>query len=142
MLGKIKTVLQMFAIIFLMLKKFAICICRYSNGSDLVMGCNDRISCKWNSIFHTIKRYCYGVNVNGRTVRLSEKNKHLTIGSCESFTAGLFCAKLAEISGASAVLKGGIVTYATDIKTNVVGVSSEVVEKDGVISSSRKKKWH
>ena len=70
MLGKIKTVLQMFAIIFLML---AICICRYSNGSDLVMGCNDRISCKWNSIFHTIKRYCYGVNVNGRTVRLSEK---------------------------------------------------------------------
>lgn len=64
------------------------------------------------------------------------KNKHLTIGSCESFTAGLFCAKLAEISGASAVLKGGIVTYATDIKTNVVGVSSEVVEKDGVISSS------
>lgn len=76
-------------------KKFAICICRYSNGSDLVMGCNDRISCKWNSIFHTIKRYCYGVNVNGRTVRLSE-NKHLTIGSCESFTAGLFCAKLAK----------------------------------------------
>lgn len=64
------------------------------------------------------------------------KKHQLTIGSCESFTAGLFCAKLAEISGASSVLKGGIVTYATEIKTSVVGVCKEVVEKDGVISGS------
>ena len=73
MLGKIKTVLQMFAIIFLMLKNLPFAFVGIPMDRDLVMGCNDRISCKWNSIFHTIKRYCYGVNVNGRTVRLSEK---------------------------------------------------------------------
>ena len=62
------------------------------------------------------------------------KEKQLTIGSCESFTAGLFCASLASVSGASAVLKGGIVTYATSIKTDVVHVDSEIVARYGVIS--------
>lgn len=62
------------------------------------------------------------------------KAKNLTIGSCESFTAGLFCASLASVSGASAVLKGGIVTYATCIKTDVVHVDAEIVEQYGVIS--------
>lgn len=62
------------------------------------------------------------------------KAKNLTIGSCESFTAGLFCASLASVSGASAVLKGGIVTYATCIKTDVVHVNAEIVEQYGVIS--------
>lgn len=62
------------------------------------------------------------------------KAKKLTIGSCESFTAGLFCASLASVSGASAVLKGGIVTYATCIKTDVVHVDAEIVERYGVIS--------
>ena len=62
------------------------------------------------------------------------KNKQLTIGSCESFTAGLFCASLASVSGASAVLKGGIVTYATCIKTDVVHVSEDIIAAYGVIS--------
>lgn len=39
------------------------------------------------------------------------KKDRLTIGSCESLTAGLFASTIAEVSGASAVLKGGIVTY-------------------------------
>ena len=31
------------------------------------------------------------------------KEKKLTIGSCESFTAGAFCAAIADVAGASAV---------------------------------------
>lgn len=62
------------------------------------------------------------------------KNKQLTIGSCESFTAGLFCASLASVSGASSVLKGGIVTYATAVKTDVVHVSEKIIADYGVIS--------
>lgn len=62
------------------------------------------------------------------------KTKNLTIGSCESFTAGLFCASLASVSGASAVLKGGVVTYATCIKTDVVHVDAQIVDTYGVIS--------
>ena len=35
------------------------------------------------------------------------KDKHVTVSSCESLTAGLFTSTLASIPGASAVLKGG-----------------------------------
>lgn len=62
------------------------------------------------------------------------KQKQWTIGSCESMTAGLFCAELANISGASSVLAGGIVTYQTRIKEIVVGVDESVIKEEGVIS--------
>lgn len=63
------------------------------------------------------------------------KQKGWTIGSCESLTAGLFTATLAAISGASAVLKGGIVAYQNEIKAQVVGVDDEVIQTHGVISA-------
>lgn len=62
------------------------------------------------------------------------KEKNWTIGSCESLTAGLFCATLASISGASAVLKGGIVSYQTIVKEQVVKVNPRVIKEHGVIS--------
>ena len=63
------------------------------------------------------------------------KKDRLTIGSCESLTAGLFASTIAEVSGASAVLKGSIVTYWTECKVNVVHVREEIVEKYGVVSA-------
>ena len=63
------------------------------------------------------------------------KRDGLTIVSCESLTAGLFASTIAEVSGASAVLKGGIITYWTECKVNVVHVSEEVVRQYGVVSA-------
>lgn len=60
--------------------------------------------------------------------------KQLTIGSCESLTAGLFASTMAEVPGASAVLKGGIITYWTQCKLDVVHVDKQVIERFGVIS--------
>ncbi len=62
------------------------------------------------------------------------KEKGLTIGSCESLTAGLFCAKFAMLSGASTALRGGIVTYQTEVKQKLVGVDKELIERYGVVS--------
>lgn len=64
------------------------------------------------------------------------RERHLTIGSCESFTAGLFCASLAACSGASQVLKGGIVTYASELKIQLAGVDADVIAQHGVISEA------
>lgn len=64
------------------------------------------------------------------------KERNLTIGSCESLTAGLFTSQLAAISGASSVLKGGIVTYQTAVKEQLVGVDAHVIEQDGVVSAA------
>ena len=60
--------------------------------------------------------------------------KHLTLGSVESFTGGLFASEITSICGASSFFKGSVVTYATEEKINVVGVSKEVVDKYGVVS--------
>lgn len=64
------------------------------------------------------------------------KERGFTIGSCESLTAGLFTSQLAAVSGASAVLKGGIVTYQTVVKKQVVGVDAQVIEQEGVVSAA------
>ncbi len=57
-----------------------------------------------------------------------------TVGSAESLTAGLFCAQIASCPGASVVLKGGIVTYWTEMKEVLLDVPAMLVEKFGVIS--------
>lgn len=62
------------------------------------------------------------------------KEKKYTIASIESLTAGLFASKMAEVSGASAVLKGGLVTYQTICKEKVLGIDPIKIETYGVIS--------
>lgn len=62
------------------------------------------------------------------------KKKGFTVSGCESMTAGLFTAAIASVPGASSVLKGGIVTYFTEIKEKVVHVESDIIHTYGVIS--------
>lgn len=57
-----------------------------------------------------------------------------TVAFAESITGGLCAKMLSDIPGASAVLRGSAVTYATDTKTSVLGVDAETVEKYGVVS--------
>lgn len=59
---------------------------------------------------------------------------HLTISSCESLTAGLFTSTIASIPGASAILKGGLVTYFTPMKSVLAHVDVDLIQKYGVIS--------
>lgn len=66
-------------------------------------------------------------------VSLCTKN-HLTISSCESLTAGLFTSTIASIPGASAMLKGGLVTYFTPMKSVLAHVDLDLIQKHGVIS--------
>jgi len=51
----------------------------------------------------------------------------------ESCTGGLLASTLTDAPGSSAYFKGGIVSYATEIKQQF-GVSADVVEQHGVIS--------
>lgn len=60
--------------------------------------------------------------------------KGITIASCESFTVGQFGALVGSIPGASKTYKGTLVTYQTCIKTDVLHVDPQVVEKHGVVS--------
>jgi nicotinamide-nucleotide amidase len=45
-----------------------------------------------------------------------------TIATAESLTAGLVSAAIADVPGCSAVFRGGVVAYATDVKGSVLGL--------------------
>jgi nicotinamide-nucleotide amidase len=57
-----------------------------------------------------------------------------TVAAAESLTAGLFCATLASVPGASATLRGGVVVYATDLKAVLAGVSRDLLAAYGPVS--------
>ncbi|MCS6105732.1 CinA family protein [Clostridium botulinum] len=64
------------------------------------------------------------------------KQKHLKITAAESLTAGMFQAKVASIPGASNVFDGGFVTYADEVKIQLLGMDPNLIEKYTVVSSS------
>jgi nicotinamide-nucleotide amidase len=57
-----------------------------------------------------------------------------TVAAAESLTAGLFCATLATVPGASATLRGGVVVYATELKTVLAGVPTGLLAAHGPVS--------
>lgn len=56
-----------------------------------------------------------------------------TVATAESLTAGLLAAVLAEIPGVSAVLRGGLVCYATDLKASLAGVDGDLLRTRGAV---------
>lgn len=63
------------------------------------------------------------------------KERGWTCATCESLTGGLICATLVNVPGASAVVRGGLVTYQTDTKTLLAGVPAELIDAHGVVSA-------
>ncbi|WP_310594501.1 CinA family nicotinamide mononucleotide deamidase-related protein [Flavobacterium sp.] len=63
---------------------------------------------------------------------LKEKNK--TIATAESCTGGKIAQLLTSVSGASGYFKGSIVSYATEVKMNVLGISEALITEHSVVS--------
>jgi len=56
-----------------------------------------------------------------------------TVAAAESLTGGLVTARLVDTPGASAVVRGGVVAYATDLKASVLGVDDELLSTHGAV---------
>ena len=56
-----------------------------------------------------------------------------TIAVAESLTGGMVAAALTAIPGASAVVRGGLVTYATDLKASLLDVPSALLDRHGAV---------
>jgi nicotinamide-nucleotide amidase len=57
-----------------------------------------------------------------------------TVACAESLTAGMVAARLADVAGASAALRGGVVAYATDLKARLLQVPAAVLAAHGPVS--------
>lgn len=58
------------------------------------------------------------------------------IATAESCTAGLIAARLTELPGSSAYFTGGVVAYANDAKTELLGVDPALIEAEGAVSEA------
>ncbi len=67
------------------------------------------------------------------TVNLLKKDQ-LKITAAESLTAGLFQATIASVPGASNIFDGGFVTYADEVKVNLLGMDPKLIEQYTVVS--------
>jgi nicotinamide-nucleotide amidase len=58
-----------------------------------------------------------------------------TVAVAESLTGGLVTAALTEIPGASVVVRGGVLAYATDLKSQVLGVDAALLARMGAVDA-------
>ncbi|EFQ82449.1 competence/damage-inducible domain protein CinA [Aeromicrobium marinum DSM 15272] len=60
-------------------------------------------------------------------------DRGLTVATAESLTGGLVCAELVGVAGASAVVRGGVVAYASRLKLDLLGVDPGLLGTRGAI---------
>ena len=57
----------------------------------------------------------------------------LTVAVAESLTGGLVVAELTRVAGASAVVRGGVIAYATGLKQQLLGVDEALLAEVGPV---------
>jgi len=59
--------------------------------------------------------------------------RHITVATAESLTGGLLTALLTEVAGSRAVVRGGLVVYATELKHQLAGVDANLLAERGPV---------
>ena len=62
------------------------------------------------------------------------KKSRLALATAESCTGGLVAKKITDVSGASEVFEGGVVSYSNEVKMKLLGVSRETLAAHGAVS--------
>ena len=80
--------------------------------------------------------YVYGVDVKGlEDVCFSLlKEKGLTLATAESCTGGRVASRMTALPGVSSVYRGGVVSYWTSVKADVLGVPQDILNEYGAVS--------
>ena len=80
--------------------------------------------------------YVYGVDVSSleETCFRLLKEKGLTLATAESCTGGRVAERITALPGVSAVYRGGVVSYWTSVKADVLGVAADILAAHGAVS--------
>lgn len=64
---------------------------------------------------------------------LAKQNQ--TVATAESCTGGKIASLLSSVPGSSSYFKGSVVSYATEVKVNVLGIRQELIDQFSVVSA-------
>ena len=80
--------------------------------------------------------YVYGIDIPGLENACMKllKEKGLTFATAESCTGGRVAERMTALPGASAVYRGGVVSYWTSVKADVLGVPADTLDAHGAVS--------
>ena len=77
--------------------------------------------------------YGTGEDILEKVVLEGLRAQGLTLGTAESCTGGLLAKRLTDLPGASAVFRGGVVSYTNEVKANVLGVAQTLLDEQGAV---------
>lgn len=85
-----------------------------------------------------VGKYIYGIDIDTiEEAVIKELKKYgKTLATAESCTGGLIAKKLTDIPGSSEVFKSGIVSYCNEVKSSVLGVDKQTLERCTAVSSN------
>ncbi len=63
------------------------------------------------------------------------RQRRETLATAESLTGGLLAAALTDVAGSSAVIRGGIIAYASEVKLDVLTVDADLLSRHGAVSA-------
>ena len=80
----------------------------------------------------------YGVDVSGLPECCFDHllRRGMTLATAESCTGGLVAERITALPGASRVYRGGVVSYWTQVKGQVLGVPQELLDREGPVSEA------
>jgi competence/damage-inducible protein CinA-like protein len=110
-----------------------------ASGVDIVLRSTDRtqlVSCR-SAVIRALGNSVYEAGdasleeVVGRLL----KRRRTTIATAESCTGGLIGHRLTNVPGSSEYYRGGVVSYANEVKKGLLGVTGEVLRRHGAVSA-------
>ena len=99
--------------------------------------CEARMAPLLREVRQRLGSWCYDMDVSGleETVLRLCRERGLTLSAAESCTGGLVAKRLTDVSGASQVFLGGVVSYTNGVKQHGLGVPPSLLETYGAVSA-------
>ncbi len=81
-------------------------------------------------------RYVEGEDALEKQIGDMLRRKGVTMATAESCTGGEIAHMITSVPGSSAYFKGSVVSYANEVKVNVLGVQAADLEREGAVSET------
>ena len=113
------------------------CMLRATAKAETAEQAEEMLRPLMDEVKHRLGDVIYGTDVESldEVVTTILKERGLTLSAAESCTGGLFSKHMTDLPGSSVYFRGGIVSYATDLKHSILGVSADILAQYGAVSA-------